>query len=514
VTSDMKKKGEPSKKFRRKTKMLAAGAVALISVASMSITPITASAQTLLTPPSSIGKSIPIIQTLPILPGGSSGSSGRKSGLPDPAGTVTGVINGVTGTVSGVVNGVVGGVTGAVGSAIGQQRGGSLPTPDPSTVTNILKDPVSAIQNGASSLPQLPTGTTPSQDPTKVIGQVTDGLKDPSTGLQQVTDALKDPAKGLQQVTDALKDPAKGLQQVTDTLKNGASSLPVVGSGGNLPLPGTSGQSGDLYGGANVDIMKNESLSAKLEKTDAKKYKLFLDYTGTRAVGLSLQGKTYVYFNMPEEFTSLLANQNFKKSITATYNVPVVGLSGQGQYNSGSFSDSNITIDTATNSIVLEYNSSLSLALNDASKFSLAIDLDSLPASTDKVYTFYSMATDKNAISLSLLESKGAKAEIKLSDVPGGGGTNPGNGGGNNPGTGGGSNGGHSGDNGSGSGSGSGGGTAVNSGGQNSGSSSFTDWLGDRLPKTASNIWNIGLAGFILTLIGAAIKFIKFKKLT
>jgi hypothetical protein len=309
---------------------------------------------------------------------------------------------------------------------------------------------------------------------------------------------LKNTTKVIDKVTDILEDPTQIGNKIKDTI-----------------VPGT-GSNGEIPGAANINMMAKETLTGKLLK-NGDKYKLFLEYSGTPAVGVKLLSKTYVFFHMPEEFTSLLASNDFKKAIKATYHVPVIGSSGPSAINAGTFADSAVKIDNATNSIVLVHSDSLSLSLNAPLNFSLSIDLEQLPASNDKVYTFVSTAYDKNIIKLDLLEAKGARVDI---DVPDGNengndpgkdndGSTPSPGGGNND-AGGGNNGGGGGNNGAGGDS-SGKGTGSSDG--KSGSGTISDWLGHILPKTASNMWNIGLIGMILTMVGAALKFNRMKKL-
>jgi hypothetical protein len=464
---------------RRNSKAFFSGAIALISFASMTFSPLAASAQT----PFDIKTATQSITT-PLTTSTTSLVGGLLGG-----GTTTNLTNsgGLLGGVTGAVGGVVGGVTGAVGGVVGTV--GEVIQDPAGSVTEIIKDPTSVVEKITDPLlnPQTNPGNTPVQTPT-TGGQTTN----PVPGVGQVTDTLKDPTKVVDQVTDVLTNPT----QIGDKIKDTIGSLPGEGSG-------------ELPGAVNVNLMAKEILTGSLHKSSGDKYKLYLNYSGTPAVGVKLLSKTYVFFHMPEEFTSLLASDDFKKSVKASYTVPVIGSSGPSAVNAGRFADSAIKIDTATNSIVLEHSDSLSLSLSSASHFSIEIDLEKLPASKDKVYSFVSTAYDKNAIKLDLLETKGARADV---EVPDDGGKDPGKDDDNNgkdpdgstPGTGGG-------DNGNGPGGDRGGNTGGSEG--KNGSGSFSDWLGNTLPKTASNIWNIGLIGMILILVGAAMKFNNARKL-
>jgi hypothetical protein len=498
IILEMQKKAETRKKYRRNSKAFIIGAIALISLTSMTFSPHSASAQT----PLGIG-SITQSITSPLAINSSGLIGGGTGALTDPGalvGGVTGAAGGVTGAVGGVTTGVVGGVTGAVGVVTGAVGGvvgqvGEVVQDPAEAVTEIIQDPTSAVGKFTDPLLNPPTKNSPgtNQSPTPTTGN-----NQSSKPVEQITDTLKDPTKVIDQVTDILEDPSQIGNKIKDTI-----------------VPGT-GSNGEIPGAANINMMAKETLTGKLLK-NGDKYKLFLEYSGTPAVGVKLLSKTYVFFHMPEEFTSLLASNDFKKAIKATYHVPVIGSSGPSAINAGTFADSAVKIDNATNSIVLVHSDSLSLSLNAPLNFSLSIDLEQLPASNDKVYTFVSTAYDKNIIKLDLLEAKGARVDIDVPDCNDNGndpgkdndGSTPSPGGGNND-AGGGNNGGGGGNNGAGGDS---GGKGTGSSDGKSGSGTIADWLGHILPKTASNMWNIGLIGMILTMVGAALKFNRMKKL-
>ncbi|MBU8914622.1 hypothetical protein BGM25_00990 [Bacillus sp. FJAT-29953] len=470
----MKKREKLGRKYRRNSKFFT-GAFALISATSMSLTPITASAALLPSNPiTTVGSTLTTaaqsLTSQSLTTSGQTGSGG------------TNLLNGVSGTLTDVgmavgstVGGVVGGVTGTVDATV--QQAGEILT-NPTTLPDKLSDPATTV--GTSTDPLL-GGLTGNQQGTN---QTADPGIDPITKtVETVTNTVNNTTKT---VTDILHNPVN----VGDTIKDA--------------IPGA-GDQNDSSGVLNANIMTNEALGARLQEQSSGKYKLFLEYSGTATLAVTLLSKTYVYFEMPEEFRSLMATNDFKKEIKATYSVPILGSPGPSSMNDGAFADSAIKINTDTNTIRLTYSGQISLALQSASKFSLEINLDSLPSSSDKVYTFYSTAYDKNAIKVDLLENKGARADVAVPNDGKGSNndnTNPGNSSGNNGGNIGSSNN---------DGSGSGGGNGADS--KTSGSSLSSGWLGDKLPNTSTNIWNIGLIGLVLFIAGAAIKFHKMRGL-
>lgn len=470
----MEKREELKSRFRRKSKLFA-GAVALISAASVSLTPITASAALLTSDPITTLSST-LNSTTQTLTSQTQLTTGGTKLLSGATGTLTDVGTAVGSTVGGVV----GGVTGTVDATV--QQAGEILT-NPTTLPDKLSDPATTV--GAITDPLL-GGLTGNQQGTN---QTTVPGTDPITKtVETVTDTVNNTTKT---VTEILQNPAN----VGDTIKDA--------------IPGAGDQK-DSSGLLNASIMTNEALGARLQEQSSGKYKLFLEYSGTPTLAVTLLSKTYIYFDMPEEFKSLMASKDFKKAIKATYSVPILGSPGPSAMNNGAFADSDIKINPDSNTIRLTYNGQISLALQSASKFSLEINFDSLPASSDKVYTFYSTAYHKNVIKVDLLEDKGARADV---DVPNDGkgsnndNTSPDNNSGNN----GGNN--SSGNNGSSSngGSGSGSGNEVDS--KSTGASSSSGWLGGLLPNTSTNIWNIGLIGLVLFIAGAAIKFHKMRGL-
>ncbi|WP_423799553.1 hypothetical protein [Neobacillus sp. SAB-20_R2A] len=467
----MEKREKLKSRFRRKSKLFA-GAVALISAASVSLTPITASAALLTSDPITTLSSTlnTTTQTLTSQTQLTTGGTNLLSGA-------TGTLTDVGTAVGSTVGGVVGGVTGTVDATV--QQAGEILT-NPTTLPDKLSNPATTV------------GTI--TDP--LLGGLTGNLQ----GTNQTTVPGTDPiTKTVETVTDTINNTTK---TVTDILQNPAN----VGETIKDAIPGAgAGDQKDSSGLLNANIMTNEALGARLQEQSSGKYKLFLEYSGVPTLAVTLLSKTYVYFEMPEEFKSLMASKDFKKAIKATYSVPILGSPGPSAMNSGAFADSAIKINTDTNTIMLTYSGQISLALQSASKFSLEINLDSLPASSDKVYTFYSTAYDKNAIKVDLLEDKGARADV---DVPNKGkesnndNTNPGNSSGNNGGS-----------NGSSSNGGSGSGSGTGADSKSTGSSSSSGWLGGLLPNTSTNIWNIGLIGLVLFIAGAAIKFHKMRGL-
>lgn len=129
----MQKKAETRKKYRRNSKAFITGAIALISLTSMTFSPHSASAQT----PLGIG-SITQSITSPLAINSSGLTGGGTGAHTDP------------GSLVGGVTGVVGGVTGAVGGVVGQ-------------VGEVVQDPAKAV-------------TEIIQDPTSTVGKITDPL--------------------------------------------------------------------------------------------------------------------------------------------------------------------------------------------------------------------------------------------------------------------------------------------------------------------------------------------------
>ncbi|WP_174732625.1 hypothetical protein [Mesobacillus harenae] len=356
-------------------------------------------------------------------------------------------------------------------------------------LTESLKDPTGTIDRlkpeETDNTGKLPSGTDGVKDPTGVTDKITDTFKDPTGITDKVTDTLKNPTGTIGKVTDLLQDPASLPDKVTDLLPGQGSS--------EEPAEQTPGLIG-------VGLLEEDSLSAKL-LTDEDKYKIELAYSGKKAVSLTLLGKTYIHFNMPQEFAELLADPGFKDSLTASYSVPIIGLPGSPAFNNGSFESADIHIDTQTNSVYLAYSDMLSVALATPSTFKLEINLDELPVADDLEYTFYSIAHDKNAISIDLIESEGASATIALPEEADPGSDNDEPGDGSTPG-------GDDGDDGD-SGDGKDNSDGTTAPGSNNGSSPGSGGgglIGGLLPNTASDIWNFAFAGLIILMLGAAAK--------
>ncbi len=162
---------------------------------------------------------------------------------------------------------------------------------------------------------------------------------------------------------------------------------------------------------ANVTVLGSESLTGHLGPNTQK---LTLNYSGKGLLTLGFLEHPYIIFQMPIEFSSLLQNQSFINGIVAKYDVPIISLLGINLgRDSGTFST--IYVDSSTNTISMDYHNLLSLNLLSSStyNFTLEIDLDSLPASTDGVYTF--LASSRNAvIDLSVLEERPSPFTIQV----------------------------------------------------------------------------------------------------
>lgn len=353
-------------------------------------------------------------------------------------------------------------------------------------LTKPLKDPTGTVDKlqpkETDQSVKPPSGTDELKDPTGITDKVTDNIKDPTGITDKVTDTLKNPTGTIGKVTDLLQDPASLPDKVTDLLPGQGSS--------EEPAEQTPGLIG-------VGLLEEDSLSAKL-LTNEDKYKIELAYSGKKAVSLTLLGKMYIHFNMPEEFAGLLNDPEFRDSLTASYSVPIIGLPGSPAFNNGSFESADIHIDAETNSVYLAYSDMLSVALATPSTFKLEINLDELPAADDLEYTFYSIAHDKNAISIDLIESEGASATIALPEEADPGSDNDKPGEGSTPG-------GDDGDSGDDKDN-SDGTTAPGSNNGSSPGSGGGGLIGGLLPNTASDIWNFAFAGLIILMLGAAAK--------
>lgn len=162
---------------------------------------------------------------------------------------------------------------------------------------------------------------------------------------------------------------------------------------------------------ANVKVLGSESLTGNL---DSNTKKLILNYSGKGLLTLGLLEHPYIIFQMPTEFSSLLQNPTFINGIVAKYDVPIISLLGINLgRDSGTFST--INVDATTNTISVDYHNLLSLKLLSSStyNFTLEINLESLPASTDGVYTF--LASTRNAvIDLSVLAERPSPFTIQV----------------------------------------------------------------------------------------------------
>ncbi|NMD69710.1 hypothetical protein HHO41_05370 [Bacillus sp. DNRA2] len=397
------------------------------------------------------------------------------------------------------------------------------------------------IQTSAALLGDLTKGITDTTS--KVTGIVDSTLKDP---VGTVTGVVKDPVGTVSTVTEPILTPVSGVvsgvvktvdQVVPGGLQN-PGGLPVsvepqdkgavvktpVGNVGvlnpgvsvNTPvanvgvlnpgvsvevLPNGQGGQGGTSGVVNATLLTNQKLTGTPTSLDSKSKKITLNYSGEGALDLGVLENIKVVFKMPDEFASLLKDPNFKKSLSASYDVPLVEVLGIRLLDrKGSFTEDQIHIDTATNSVYMNYADLLRLELLPKSvyNFKLEIALDKLPCATDNEYTFNAY-TSNAFIDVSVLESQAAALNVPVTFPKGScskdddnNGTNPGgNNGGNN------------------------GGTTGDQPGGNPGTGTGTagGGLGGLLPITNTNIANIGLIGLLTLLVGMVIKMIGFKKL-
>ncbi|WP_147533591.1 hypothetical protein [Bacillus marasmi] len=384
---------------------------------------------------------------------------GLTKGLTDTTSQLTGVVGGVltdpVGTVTGVVSDPVGTVSG---------------------VTQPILEPVGGVVSGVVKT---------------VDGVVPGGLQNPG-GLPV---SVEPQDKGA-----VVKTPVGnvGVLNPGVSVNTPVANVEVLNPGVKVEvLPNGTGGQGGTSGLVNTTLLTNQILTGTPSSLDSFSKKITLNYSGEGVLDLGVLEDIKVVFKMPDEFASLLKDPNFKKSLTASYDVPTISVLGLDLLKSkGSFSADQIHIDAATNSVYMNYSDLLRLTLLPQSiyNFTLEIALDKLPCAVDNEYTFNAY-TSNAFIDVSVLESQAAalsvpvkfsKGECPKDDdsvtPPGGnnGGNNDGNtdkpgATGNNPGT--------------------------NNGG-----------LGNLLPITNTNIANIGLLGLLTVIAGILIKMLGFKK--
>lgn len=394
------------------------------------------------------------------------------------------------------------------------------------------------IQTSAALLDGLTKGVTDTT--AKVTGIVDGALKDP---IGTVTGAVKDPVGTVSAVTEPILTPVggavSGVVETVDKVVPGGlqnpGGLPVsvepqetgaeiktpVGNVGvlnpgvsvNTPvanaeilnpgisvevLPNGTGGQGGTSGLVNTTLLTNQKLTGTPSSLNSKSKKITLNYSGEGVLDLGVLEDIKVVFKMPDEFSSLLKDPKFKESLSASYDVPLVEVLGiRLLERKGSFTSEQIHIDTATNSVYMNYSDLLRLELLPKSvyNFKLEISLDELPCALDNEYTFNAY-TSNAFIDVSVLESQAAALNVPVTFPDGScskdddNGTTPGgNNGGNN------------------------GGGVGDQPGASTGTGTAGGGLGSLLPITNTNIANIGLVGLLVLLVGMVLKTIGFKKL-
>ncbi|MDF2903786.1 MAG: hypothetical protein K0S25_1424 [Bacillus sp. (in: firmicutes)] len=400
---------------------------------------------------------------------------GLTSELTGTVSQVTGAVSGTVGAVSGVVSSAVTNPVGTVASAVTNPVG---------TVTSVTQPAVQAVGGVVSGV-------------TSTVGSVVPGglpvsVQPDGTGVKVTT-----PVGNV------------GVLNPGVSVTTPVGNVEVLNPGVKVEiLPnGTGGQAG-TSGLVNATVISNQKLTGSPSKLDSKSKKITLNYSADATLNLDVLGDLKVVFKMPEEFKDLLNDPNFKKSLTASFNAPGLTVLGIPVLESkGTFSAKEIHVDTATNSVYINYKDLLSVAVLSptAFNFKLEIALDKLPCAADNEYTFNAY-TSNAFIDISVLESQAASLHVPVEFVkgacPGGNGTgdNGNNGGGSNDGNG--SSGGNSNQ------------PGKSGGNLDTKSDSVIGGLGNILPITGTNLGNIALVGLLTLLLGLAIKYIGFKKMT
>jgi hypothetical protein len=410
-----------------------------------------------------------------------SGLTGSTTGL------VGGVVSGTVGTVTGVVSGTVGAVAGVVQNPVG-------------TVTGVVTDPVGTVSSVTQPI-LTPVGGLVGGVVSTVDSVVPGGLKNPA-GLPVSVETDGQGALVKTPVGDV------GVLNPGVSVNTPVANVEVLNPGVSVEvLPNGQGGQGGTSGLVNATLLTNQKLTGTPTSLDSKSKKITLNYSADGALDLGLFENVKVVFKMPDEFAGLVKDPNFKKALTASYDVPVINALGIDLLKSkGSFTADQIHVDAATNSVYMNYTDVLRLSLlpnlllpSSHYNFSLEIALDKLPCAADNEYTFNAY-TSNAFIDVSVLESQAAALKVPVEFAKGActgnndnddngnaGGNNGGNNGGGNAGT----------------------GTDSNTGANPSNNGGG---LGGLLPITNTNIANIGLVGLLVLLVGMAIKMVGFKK--
>ncbi len=409
-------------------------------------------------------------------------SGGLTSGL-------TSTVSQITSTATGAVSGTVGAVTGVVSSTVTNPVG---------TVTSVVTNPVGTVTSVTQPAVQAVSGVV--SGVTSTVGSVVPGglpvsVQPDGTGVKVTT-----PVGNV------------GVLNPGVSVTTPVGNVEVLNPGVKVEiLPNGTGGQGGTSGLVNATVISNQKLTGSPSKLDSKSKKITLNYSADATLNLDVLGDLKVVFKMPEEFKDLLKDPNFKKSLTASYNAPGLTVLGIPLLESkGTFAANEIHVDTATNSVYMNYKDLLSIAVLSptAFNFQLEIALDKLPCAADNEYTFNAY-TSNAFIDVAVLESQAASLHVPVEFAKGacpGGNGNGDNGTGNND----------NGNNGGGSNDGNGTSDQPNKSGGNldAKSDSVVGGLGNILPITGTNLGNIALVGLLTLLLGLAIKYIGFKKIT
>ena len=165
-----------------------------------------------------------------------------------------------------------------------------------------------------------------------------------------------------------------------------------------------------IQGLLDVAILERPNLEASLSETPEGKPKITLNYVGWGLLNISLLKNTYIIFNVPPEIT------NATTKVSASYDVPAVGLLIPIIRKKGTFNEDEIKMED--NQFIINFNQIVAVDLLSVSdyRFSLTIELDYLPLTSDGNYYFMSQAT-KQIIDLSVLSSDSRAATTLTSPV-------------------------------------------------------------------------------------------------
>ncbi|QVY61111.1 Ig-like domain-containing protein [Cytobacillus gottheilii] len=167
----------------------------------------------------------------------------------------------------------------------------------------------------------------------------------------------------------------------------------------------------------NINVIGNQSLVSSYQNGEFS-----LTITGNQVANIGLLNNYVPIFQLPEELSYLLSNNNFKKETTITYSIPFLGLGGSLLENKGTITGFNILTNNENALVGANIAHLLGVNVSTPTTFTLSINLknlgvNELPPSLDGKLTSKAIAVDSFLLDLNVLNGLGAVSTLNTTFV-------------------------------------------------------------------------------------------------